>query len=68
MNTTFLSDNAVKFAGMIYTRLAIVLVPLFITLCFKTYRGYYWWNKDSGRNSFLRYFNISWVYFLAADV
>ena len=56
------------YANQIYTRLSIVLIPLFIALCFKTYRGYYWWLKDSGRNSFLRYFNISWVYFLAADV
>lgn len=53
---------------MIFTSLAIVILPLFVTLCFKTYRGFYWLYKDSGRNSFLRYFNVSWVYFLAQDV
>lgn len=64
----FLSTIGKNNGSKIFTSLAIVILPLFVTLCFKTYRGFYWLEKDSGRNSFLRYFNVSWVYFLAQDV
>ena len=67
-NGTFIQSQALRFSNILFLRFAIVLSPLVIALFFKAYRGYYWMRRDNGRNSFLRYFNISWVYFLAQDV